>query len=367
MWLQCNQSPHSREDGGDHGWRGHSACHQPPHSRTAARSHQAARGHQAAPSTTGCTRQHQQHQADEQQMSSSTSSMGSTSSASSTIRMCGSTRHQQAAPGTNCSTSELHQADEPPGEPAVLLPELEVMPAHIVEASLGRIVPMTQSPVIILRASVCHQVLPERDGPKHCHLRMFHQEGMSSFCQEMDGPMHRLQRVFHQFHQFHPHPQIHTVKMMYWASSTMGPSRRHTTRGSVRNCWTRAVMTRRRSAPSPGGPCRPRRPGSAGRWMSSWAPGYPRSSAWMSPPGSTPPPMRRLGTAFPRQQFQHPGHQRVQSLQHSQPLQPHRYHQPVQPLDHVQLQKCVDHRGDRQDGPHSVCHAGQHRPEGVSQ
>jgi hypothetical protein len=45
-------------------------------------------------------------------------------------------------------------------EEKVHLPQLEVVPAHIVKATLGRIVSMTIYPTNTLRGSFCHQVLP---------------------------------------------------------------------------------------------------------------------------------------------------------------------------------------------------------------
>ena len=50
--------------------------------------------------------------------------------------------------------------DTAAGGVAVHLPLLDVMPAYIVQASQGRIIPIVIGPDIILRKSNCYQVLP---------------------------------------------------------------------------------------------------------------------------------------------------------------------------------------------------------------
>ena len=106
------------------------------------------------------TRQHLHHQAapgSTKQMSGSTKQI-----TGSTKQITGSTSSTGSINNTDSTSSnrQRHKADEPPGAAAVHLPQLKVMPAHIVQASLGRKVSITSGPDRILRESMCQQDLP---------------------------------------------------------------------------------------------------------------------------------------------------------------------------------------------------------------
>ena len=229
------------------------------------------------------------------------------------------------------------------------------MPAHIVKASLGRKVSITSGPDRILRESMCQQDLPrerwtqalppETVPPGRQVEALTGGRWTKALPPETTPPGRQVEALTGGRWTNtpppettppvppmppDPHSQIAVCDNVLGRLHN-GPGR-HSCIHSTRTSWPGAASIWRGSPLSPGRPCST---GSAGRWLRSRTPGYSGSSARMSPPGSTPPPMRRLRTAFPPQQFQHPGQQRIQSLQHRQPLQPHRYHQPVQPLDRV--------------------------------